>query len=524
MSRDNRKNSDYDDFDYFSDYDNYFGGGSRSNGRRRGGYDRRSENNGRGYYDSRSGESRPRSYDSRSGGSSRRSYDSRSGQNRRDSYSRRPSYDNGEEYGGSNRIRGYHYSDLDDYEENRFSQSDSVGSGMMYLLMFVFFAVVASSVIFGKVYVNHSMDMDLTSDSAYIMSSENEPSSEPEPVDPAVQKVEEALGNMTLQQKVGQLFMVRNNGSGSFSDTVYRTGAGGAILFWDDFKRKNADEVRAMISELQSSSDEKMIIAVDEEGGTVVRVSRNPKLRSSKFLSPQNLYSKGGFDLIVSDTEEKCELLYSLGINMNMAPVADVCTSLSGFLYKRSFGKGPEETAEYVSKVVGVMKEPSVASCVKHFPGYGNSKADTHKGLDVNEKSLEDLRECDLVPFRAAIRDGTDGIMLTHTVIQSVDPDRPASLSPEVVNLIRGELGFDGVIITDALDMGALIEFSEGDTGKACVMAVNAGVDILCAPKNPLSDYNAVLEAASSGEIDQSRIDESVRRIIRLKMRLGLYP
>ena len=188
-------------------------------------------------------------------------------------------------------------------------------------------------------------------------------------------------------------------------------------------------------------------------------------------------------------------------------------------MYKRAFGMGAEETAEYVSKVVGTMKNTPVASCVKHFPGYGNSEADTHKGLDVNEKSLYELEENDLVPFEAAISEGADGIMLTHTIVSSIDPDHPASLSSDVVNMIRGKMGFDGLLITDGLEMEAVIDFSGGDSGKVCVMAVNAGIDILCAPNNPVSDYNAVLEAVNSGEIPMERVNDSVRRILRFKRR-----
>ena len=393
-----------------------------------------------------------------------------------------------------------------------------VSSGLLYLLMTVFFGVLIIAVLMGRMYISQSSDSDTHSDEANA-SSAGDVSSEPERIDEISQKIETQLNAMTNEQKVGQLFMVRNNGKDSLFDTVSQTSAGGAILFANDFKGKTADQVRDMIAEIQSCSDGRMIIAVDEEGGEVVRISSNPKLRKSKFLSPQRLYSKGGFDLIVSDTEEKCELLYSLGLNMNLAPVADVCTSSSGFMYKRSFGKDAEETAEYVSKVVSTMKNTSVASCVKHFPGYGNSKADTHKGLDVNDKTLYELKENDLVPFEAAIREGVDGIMLTHTVIKSVDPEHPASLSPDVVDILRSDMGFDGLLITDGLEMGSVIKYSGGESGMVCVMAVLAGVDILCAPKNPVDDYNAVLEAVNSGEISQERLDESVRRILRFKLK-----
>ena len=394
------------------------------------------------------------------------------------------------------------------------------GSFIMHFLMIMFFGVVIVTVMVGRMYVINSINHPMGSEGDYSVSSEDQSESvgEPESVDLAAQKIEEELSRMTLEQKVGQLFMVRNNGSGTLEETVSKTNAGGAILFAKDFDGLSAANVRNMTDSLQSASDGRMIIAVDEEGGTVVRVSSNSKLRKSRFLSPQQLYRNGGFDLIVSDTGEKCELLYSLGINMNLAPVADVCTSASGFMFKRSFGKGAEDTAEYVSKVIGVMKKTPVASCVKHFPGYGNSRNDTHQGLDVNEKSIDKLQSSDLVPFEAAINEGVDSIMLSHTIVNAIDPDHPVSLSPAAVKMIRENMGFDGLLITDGLEMGAIIKFC-GDSGKSCVMAVQAGVDILCAPMNPVSDYGAVLEAVRNGEISQERIDESVRRILRFKQR-----
>lgn len=407
------------------------------------------------------------------------------------------------------------------FEPKKSNRKGSVSSGVMYLLIAVFFGVMIFTVLFGRMFVVNSITHAIGSPETVVSPSDSSSEPEPEPpADPVAEKIEEELSAMTLEQKVGQLFMVRNNGSGSLKDTVAKTNAGGAILFANDFKGKSAAKVKKMTDELQSASDGRLIIAVDEEGGTVVRISSNTKLRKTKFLSPQKLYKKGGFDLIVSDTEEKCELLDSLGLNMNMAPVADVCTSSSGFMYSRAFGKGADETAEYVSKVVSTMKKTPIASCVKHFPGYGNSKKDTHKGLDVNEKSLDNLKKSDLVPFEAAIKEGVDSILLTHTIVNAIDSERPASLSPEVVKLIREEMGFDGLLITDGLEMGAIIKFS-GDSGKVCVMAVNAGVDILCAPKNPVSDYKAVLSAVESGEISEERIDESVRRILRFKQRFG---
>lgn len=336
------------------------------------------------------------------------------------------------------------------------------------------------------------------------------------------QRVSEIIANMSVEEKVGQMFVLRADGSAKIYDNISQTKAGGVVLFARDFKGKSRDEVISMIEQMQSASDGKMLIAVDEEGGTVVRVSSNSNLRSTKFKSPQALYEAGGFDLIKADTVEKCILLKSLGINMNFAPVADVCTDPKGFMYKRAFGKDAEQTAEYVALVVDTMQQNGVMSCVKHFPGYGNSVADTHSGLDVNTKTLQELNDSDLIPFSKAVAQGVDSIMLTHTIINSIDSQNPASLSEKVIKMIREDMNFDGVLISDGMDMGAIQKFS-GNSGNACVMAVKAGVDLICTPENPVLDYNAVLNSVKSGEIAENQIDEAVARIIKMKIKHGLY-
>ena len=400
---------------------------------------------------------------------------------------------------------------------------------LLYTMAVIFLLCTVASVIAAKKYLlDLSSQAEARQYAMFAASSERtEPSDSSDPPeseeDRQQREIQAIVQGMTLEQKVGQLFMVRDNASGPFKEVVGSTHAGGVILFADDFKGKTADQVREMIDQLQNASDGNMLVAVDEEGGTVVRVSRNTRLRSSRFQSPQALFKAGGYELIESDTREKCELLHSLHINMNLAPVADVCEKSSGFIYRRAFGKDAQATSEYVTTVVRTMKEYPVAGCVKHFPGYGDSKGDTHEGLVVNEKTLDELFACDLIPFVNAIRYDADAIMLTHTVIKAVDSEMPGSLSPDVVNLMRETMGFEGVILSDGLDMGAIIEYSGGDSGKVCVLAVNAGVDILCAPKNPLKDYQAVLSAVQSGEISESRVDESVGRIVRLKRRLGFY-
>ncbi len=248
------------------------------------------------------------------------------------------------------------------------------------------------------------------------------------------------------------------------------------------------------------------------------RVSKFKTYRSEPFKSPQQLYQSGGFEAIRSDTVEKCELLKRLGININLAPVCDVSLEPSDFIHARSFGRDAEQTAEYVRIVVQTMKECGMGSVLKHFPGYGNN-ADTHTAIVHDDREYETFLNSDFIPFRAGIESGADIVLVSHNVVSCMDSDHPASLSPVVHRILRDELGFSGVIITDDLLMDGANEFADG--GEAAVLAVNAGNDMLCC-----SDFEdripAVLEAVRSGEISIPRIDESVLRILILKLSLGL--
>lgn len=342
-------------------------------------------------------------------------------------------------------------------------------------------------------------------------------------IDPVLIKSNGIISNMTTEQKVAQLILVRGDNMSEQELLSYLNtyGAGGVVLFAGNFNGKNGQQVSDMISSMQTAGGGNLLVCVDEEGGTVVRVSSNPQLRGSRFASPQQIYSAGGMEAIAADTREKCEFLKSYGINVNFAPVADVVTSKSGFLYSRSFGRDAQQTAQYVSTVVRIMDEYSMGSSLKHFPGYGNSSGDTHNGLVVSDITDQTLRTSDLVPFAAGIEANAGSVMVSHTIINAIDPVNPASLSPAAINLLRDELGFEGVVITDGLDMGAITQFCAGQD--PCVKAVNAGADLMCTPQNAAASYNALLEAVNNGTISMQRLDEAVMRIILWKIDLGMY-
>ena len=337
-----------------------------------------------------------------------------------------------------------------------------------------------------------------------------QPPTEPptEPPDP----IADAVEAMTNEEKVGQLFLARYNGANALADTEsYHLG--GWLLFSQDFDGETPDSIRSELSALQAVSDVPLLIGVDEEGGTVTRVSRHSAFRSSKFPSPRSLYKKGGMELVLDTEAEKSELLSSLGINVNLAPVCDITTDPGAFMYSRSLGLSPEDTGTVVAGMVETMADNGVASVLKHFPGYGNN-ADTHVGIARDKRSLEELEENDLIPFRYGFEAGCGAVLVSHTIVECLDADLPASLSPAVISYIREEMNFDGVIVTDDLIMEAITD--RYGAGEAAIMAIEAGCDLLCSSEY-VKQYNAVLAAVEEGRIDHDTLDSAVYRILRWK-------
>lgn len=342
-----------------------------------------------------------------------------------------------------------------------------------------------------------------------------EPPTEPptQPPDP----IDELTASMTTEEKVGQLFLARYDAANAAAHTA-QYHIGGWILFGGDFNGQTPESIRAEIDALQSLSPIGLLMAVDEEGGTVTRVSRYPAFREKKFPSPRSLYAKGGEELLLSTEAEKCNLLTSLGLNVNMAPVCDITTDQAAFMYARSLGQDPETTGRLISAMVQTMQENHVGSVLKHFPGYGNN-ADTHTGIARDRRSLETLEAADLVPFQAGIDAGCGAILISHTIVEALDDSLPASLSPAVLSYLREEMGFDGVAVTDDLVMQAITDAY--GAGEAAVMAILAGNDLLCSTEYVLQ-YEAVLAAVAEGRIPMDRIDEAVGRVLRWKQALGL--
>ncbi|MGF6376942.1 beta-N-acetylhexosaminidase [Clostridiales Family XIII bacterium PM5-7] len=332
------------------------------------------------------------------------------------------------------------------------------------------------------------------------------------------EKIDDLIATMTLEEKVGQMFIVRCPSDGTDIQSVSEYKLGAYILFADDFSGYTTEEVQTHIQNYQDEAKIPMLIGVDEEGGTVCRISAYPEFREEKFQSPRELYAQGGMDLLKEDAQEKSTLLKSLGVNLNFAPVCDISTDPSDFMYDRSLGEDPQTGGEFAKALVQIGNNNGVGSILKHFPGYGNT-ADTHTGIAYDDRSADSFKESDFVPFEIGMTGGSCAILVAHNIVNAFDPDMPASLSSAVHSILRDDLGFNGVILTDDLSMEAITDFT--GSSAAAVTAVNAGNDMLCC-----TDYTvqipAVIEACNNGEIDEARINDSVHRILLWKMELGL--
>ena len=317
------------------------------------------------------------------------------------------------------------------------------------------------------------------------------------------------LKNMSIDQKIGQLLLVRYPEEEQ-KDVLKKYQFGGYLFFARDFRNKTKDEVISMINDLQSTSKIPILTAVDEEGGVVVRVSSNPNLRSERFLSSQKLYELGGFDKIKEDTIEKSNLLKELGLNLNLAPVVDVSTNKDDYMYERSIGQNSDITAEYAKTVISASKGSGVSYTLKHFPGYGNN-IDTHTASSIDNRSLDDIEKNDLPPFKAGIEAKAEAILVSHNIVDSIDNKNPASISQKVHKLLRKNLNFSGIVITDDLEMGATKDIEDKS-----VKAILAGNDLLIVT-DYLESINEIKNAINNNIITETVLDKKVLKILEWK-------
>ena len=380
-----------------------------------------------------------------------------------------------------------------------------------FALLSIVTIIVVFAIAFGAVYfLSDSLPVDPANETVELTEIPTQAPTEPD-------KVDMLMSNMTLEQKVAQMMMVSCH-EGVNIDAASSYGVGGLCLYSHSFADKNADEVRAMVESYQNVTNIPLLVSTDEEGGTVVRVSSNPQLRETPFLSPSELKAQGGIELVKTDTDEKSQLLKSLGVNVNLAPVCDVPLDETNYIYDRCYSLDADETSQYVSTVVSSMKLNGVGSCLKHFPGYGGS-VDTHESISYDTREYSAFENGDYKPFISAINAGADSVLVSHNIVNCIDAELPASLSPAVHAELREKLNFNGVIITDDLVMQGIAKFTDGSN--AAVLAVKAGNDmIICEDYNTTVD--AIVDAVNNGEITIEQIDASVKRVLKWKSNLGL--
>ena len=353
----------------------------------------------------------------------------------------------------------------------------------------------------------------------------------PEPAEEETGEEEDILGElaesyyseMSIENKVAGLFMVTPEsitgvktatkaGDGT-QEALNQYAVGGLIYFGQNILDK--EQIMTMLSNTASMSNYPIFFAVDEEGGEVSRVA-NSKVEVTKVDDMASIGAGGDASLAADAGTTIGSYLNEIGFNVDFAPVADVAGEGSA-LGDRSFGSDPQAVSEMVTSAVSGIEGTGVSACLKHFPGLGSTTEDTHDGRVEITKSLEEMRASDFVPFSAGIEAGADFVMVSHATAPALDEDNvPSSLSKKVItDILRGELGFEGVVITDALDMTAITEYYT--TEEAAVMALEAGADMLLMPDDFEKAYKAVLAAVQDGTISEERINESLDRIYRVK-------
>ena len=333
--------------------------------------------------------------------------------------------------------------------------------------------------------------------------------------------------NLTIEQKIGQMFIIslpKSEIDAQAREILDTVKPAGLCLFARNIK--TAEQTRNLLDECREILDFEPFLTLDQEGGLVDRLRR----LITPMPAPKNLKTVEQFKKLAKIT---AEVIRILGFNMNYAPVVDVIdeerAKLSNGLYARNFGNSKEDVVKFALSYLEVLREGGILGCLKHFPGLGASKVDSHDKLPVIRLSREELFETDLFPYIEFFNHlEVFSVMIGHAVYPAFDEGKnegdilPASLNPSIINgLLRGELGYENLVVTDDLEMGAIE--TNYKMGRAAVMAIKAGNDCVSFCSNPevlLTAHEAVKNAVASGEISESRLDKSIERIERVKNRL----
>ncbi len=351
-----------------------------------------------------------------------------------------------------------------------------------------------------------------------------------QPGDAAREMVEETLAALTLEEKVAQMFIVtpealtgvsQVTAAGETTRTRLEQYPVGGIVYFEG-NLQGEDQIREMLERTRQYSLEQTgllpFLCVDEEGGTVARISGRG-VAEVPYIESMESVGQQGEEAAYQTGQTIGAYLSDLGFNVDFAPVADLATNPENTVIgSRSFSGDPHTGAAMVSAFVEGIRGEGVLSSLKHFPGHGDTSQDSHTSAAVSYKTLEELKNCEFVPFQSGIEAGADLVMAGHISLPNVTGnDTPASLSYEIITgILRETLGYEGAVVTDGMNMGAIVNYYS--SGEAAVRAIEAGVDLVLMPEDFPSAYQGVLDAVAQGRISQERIDESLRRILKLKI------
>ena len=328
------------------------------------------------------------------------------------------------------------------------------------------------------------------------------------------QKAREILKSMSPKEKIAQMFFLRYNYQKVVEQINTKNNFGGYVLFSEDFVNHDKNSIKKELEKIQNALKIKLGLSVDEEGGKVVRISKYSKFRNEQFKSSQEYYKEGGIPKILEIEKEKRNLIKDLNLNINLAPVADYSSNSSSYIYNRTLGQSLSETEKYIGEVVKAANNDNFITCLKHFPGYGSNE-DTHGKLVYDKREKSEFEETDFKPFIAGIKENVPMIMVSHNIIEKIDSKYPSSISAKIHKILREELNYTGIIITDDISMGAITQFvNQQSIG---TIAILSGVDIIIS-SNQTQNYEEVVNDYKNNLIDDEQIDNAVTRILAWKL------
>lgn len=353
--------------------------------------------------------------------------------------------------------------------------------------------------------------------------------------DPVEEQAAQLVSQMTLEDKIAQMFVITPNAltgyasgvtaAGDTTKEAYQSRPVGGIVYMAD-NLTDPEQTTTMLSNMQEIARERtglpVFLCVDEEGGSVARIAGNDAFGVTNVGNMSDIGASGDVQNAYNAGSTIGSYLAALGFNVDFAPVADVLTNPDNqVIGQRSFGSDAQKVAGMVTSELQGLSAAGVYGTVKHFPGHGGTSGDSHDGAVSTDKTLEELMAEELVPFQSAVDGGVNFVMVGHISAPNVTGDNaPATLSKVMItDVLRGQMGYNGIVITDAMNMEAVAGFYNSD--KAAVLAVTAGADMILMPADYNTAYTGILNAVNDGTITEERVNESVTRIVKAKLAMG---